>query len=154
MRDQTLAAAARATPASAARHELENDISGTDELWMVQAIIQPFRLDRVTRALEAITGFGGMTVTSVQGFGQEKLEDRRSADRGSSPSQPTRDTLDDFTKKLRLHIAISGRRRADDIAAVVARAAHTGNRGDGKIFMWQLAHVIRVRTMEVDRNAL
>ena len=142
-------------PATAPRDTAQGEDSATgDELWMVQAVIQPFRLDRVARALEAITGFGGMTVTSVQGFGQEELDDRRDAARRTRSSHPPRDTVDDFTKKLRLDIAVRGRRRADDIANVIARTAHTGNRGDGKVFLWPIAHVIRVRTMEVDRDAL
>lgn len=130
------------------------DVEMDDELWMVQAIIQPFRLDRVTRALEGVAGFGGMTVTTVQGFGQKELDDRRTVTARARSSHPPRETVDDFTKKLRLDVAVRGRRRADDIAHVIARTAHTGNHGDGKIFLWPIAHAIRVRTMEVDRDAL
>lgn len=142
-------------PATAPRATAQGEESATgDELWMIQAIIQPFRLDRVTRALEAIAGFGGMTVTAVQGFGQEELDDRRAAVHGPRSPHPPRESVDDFSKKLRLDIAVRGRQRADDLANVIARTAHTGNRGDGKIFLWPIARAIRVRTMEVDRDAL
>ncbi|MEO8561007.1 MAG: P-II family nitrogen regulator [bacterium] len=125
-----------------------------DEPWMVQAVIQPFKLDTVTRSLEALAGFAGMTVTAVRGFGREKLEDRAAAHRAPARGGPAHEPLDDFTAKLRLDIAVTGRVRADEVAAVIARAAHTGNRGDGKIFLWPLARVIRVRTMEEGHRAL
>lgn len=132
----------------------ENDVGPTDELWMVQAVIQPFKLDAVTRALESVAGFGGMTVTNVRGFGREKFEDRDMAVRTTERGRAPRDSLDEFTGKVRLDIAVSGRGRADDVAAVIARTAHTGNRGDGKIFLWPLSRVIRVRTMEEGVSAL
>ena len=120
------------------------------DLWMVQAVIQPFKLDQVARALENLDGFSGMTVTPVRGFGQEKLADLASTD----AAHRRRETLDDFTSKLRLDVVVSGRRLADDVTAVIARTAHTGNRGDGKIFMWPLTRVLRVRTMQEGADAL
>lgn len=125
--------------------------SGPADLWMVQAVIQPFKLDQVTRSLEVIAGFSGMTVMPVRGFGQEKLDDRQAT---GADSRPSREALDDFTEKIRLEIAVNGRRRADDVVAVIAHAAHTGNRGDGKIFVWPISRVIRVRTLEEDVLAL
>ena len=55
---------------------------------------------------------------------------------------------------LRLGVAVCGETRAGDVANAIARAAHTGNRGDGKIFVLHLSRVVRVRTMEEGRNAL
>lgn len=112
-----------------------------DDLWMVVAIVQPFKLDSVTIALREVDGFRGMTVSECRGFGQEKLEDEGEG-------------LIDFTDKVRLDIALSGRARADAVADAIARVAHTGNRGDGKIFVWPVARVIRVRTREQDNDAL
>ena len=122
----------------------------TDDLWMVQAVIQPFKLDPVTRALEGIQGFAGMTVTNVRGFGHEKLTDRIQRSASLTP----RDAIDDFSAKLRIDVVVAGRRIADAVTAEIARAAHTGNRGDGKIFLWPLARVVRVRTMEEGTNAV
>ena len=132
---------------------LTQTIDGTD-LWMVQAIIQPFKLDQVTRALEAISGFSGMTVSGVRGFGREKLEDLQVASANASSGRARRETIEEFTEKVRLDIAVCGRRRADDVVAVIAHAAHTGNRGDGKIFLWPLSRAVRVRTLEENELAL
>ena len=120
------------------------------DLWMIQAVIQPFKLDQVTRALENLNGFSGMTVTPVRGFGQEKLTPQVATDAGHR----RRETLDDFTSKLRLDVVVSGRRLADEVTAVIARTAHTGNRGDGKVFLWPLARVLRIRTMQEGADAL
>jgi nitrogen regulatory protein PII len=130
-----------------------NESNDGADLWMVQAIIQPFKLDQVTRALEAIAGFSGMTVSSGRGFGREKLEDRQAAANAPGGRSP-RETIEEFTEKVRLDIVLTGRRRADDVVAVIARAAHTGNRGDGKIFVWPLTRVVRVRTLEENELAL
>lgn len=111
------------------------------DLWMVVAFIQPFKLDAVTIALREVDGFCGMTVSECRGFGQEKLEEESEG-------------LIDFTDKVRLDIAVSGRARADAAADLIARIAHTGNRGDGKIFVWPVARVIRIRTREQDNDAL
>ncbi|MEO5815875.1 MAG: P-II family nitrogen regulator, partial [Gemmatimonadaceae bacterium] len=119
-------------------HSLSDD-AARDELWMVQAVIQPFKLDPVTRALEAISGFSGMTVMRVRGFGREKLEDRHTASHATPSGKAHHEALDDFTEKLRLDVAVCGVQRADAVAATIARVAHTGNRGDGKIFIWPLS---------------
>ena len=151
MADEHMDAYLQSTPRPGASGSPTADTSGPADLWMVQAIIQPFKLDQVTRSLEAIAGFSGMTVMRVRGFGQEKLDDRRANGAGGRQSG---ELVDDFTDKIRLEIAVNGRRRADDVAAVIAHAAHTGNRGDGKIFLWPISRVIRVRTLEEDQLAL
>ena len=112
------------------------------DLWLVLAIIQPFKLDSVTLALEAIQGFGGMTVSDCRGFGREKVEE-------GSPAG-----LVDFTDKVKLEVAVAGREHANAIVDVIARAAHTGNRGDGKVFTWPLARAVRVRTLDEGAPAL
>ena len=111
------------------------------ELWLVVAIIQPFKLNAVTLALRGVEGFRGITVTQCQGFGQEKLDEEG-------------EDLADFTEKIRLDIVVEGRDRADAVANVIARNAHTGNRGDGKIFVLAVARVVRVLTGEEGAAAL
>lgn len=125
-----------------------SDPSG--DLWMVQAVIQPFKLDQVTRALHAVEGFSGMTVTAGRGFGRVKVTEPAPMGTAHRP----REVIDDFTNKLRVDIVVAGRQLADDVTAAIARAAHTGNAGDGKIFVWPLSRVVRVRTMEEGRDAL
>lgn len=126
------------------------DVDMTLDLWMVRAVIQPFKLEPVTRALQDVPGFSGMTVTDVRGFGHEKIESRR--DGGGVGV--TRGEVDDFTKKIQIDIAAAGVALADTIVTVISRAAHTGNRGDGKVFVWPIAHVVRIMTGAEDRAAL
>ena len=77
--------------------------SVNEELWMVQAVIQPFKLDHVTRALEALSGFSGMTVSRVRGFGREKLEDRHDANvRLAQGGKRVHEPLDDSWSGARL----------------------------------------------------
>ena len=132
-------------------------VAGTDdeaELWMVVAIIQPFKLDAVTMALEGINGFGGMTVTLCRGFGRGKS-------RRAEPNAPvgarrrmTDTGLTDFTEKVKLEIAVAGRAQSRRVVEAIVHAAHTGNRGDGKVFVWPFAQATRIRTFEADAIAL
>lgn len=119
-----------------------------DDLWMILAIIQEFRLDTVMLSLERIPGFGGMTVSECRGFGQEHLHEAR------APGEPHSHGLVDFTRKVKLEVAVAGRDAADEVIDAIAGAAQTGRRGDGKIFAWPLARAVRVRTLETGRRAL
>ena len=121
-----------------------------DELWMIQAIIQPFKLDQVTRALHGVEGFPGMSVTGGRGFGRVQLTNPAPMGTAHRP----REVLDELTNHLRLEIVVPGRRLADAIVEAIAHTAHTGNPGDGKIFVWPLARVVRIRTLQEGRDAL
>ena len=109
----------------------------------VVAIIQPHRLDSVRQALTEI-GINGLTVTEVRGYGRQKghTEIYRGAEYTIS-----------FTPKLKVEVALSDDRVEDAIAAVT-KAARTGKIGDGKIFVFDLVAVQRVRTGETGENAL
>jgi nitrogen regulatory protein P-II 2 len=110
---------------------------------LVVAIIRPFKLDSVREALVK-AGVGGMTVTEVKGFGRQKghAESRRGADYEVQ-----------YVLKLMLLVAVK-----DDAAASVVEtiraAAHTESTGDGKIFVIDLADVMRIRTGETGAEAL
>ena len=91
-----------------------------DDLWMVLAVIQPFRLDAVTLALEAQSGFGGMTVSECRGFGREKVTDERTAgatDQRPASRRPRRPKLVDFTDKGEARVAVA----VDQVDAVIDR---------------------------------
>jgi len=109
---------------------------------IITAMLQPFMLSKVVSALEAIDGFPGMTLTDVRGFGG-----RRSAREEQSMH------LDDFHQKSRIEIVAP-----DDLTERIVRAithtAHTGNDGDGKIFVWSVEHAVRIQTGETDDAAL
>jgi nitrogen regulatory protein PII len=121
----------------------------TTDMLMVTVIIQPFRLDAVTLELEQIAGFGGMTVSDCRGFGHGKVSDEEDA-----TGSERRRGLVDFTPKVKLEIAVAGLARANAVVEAIARAAHTGRPGDGKIFLWPIAHALRVRTSDVNAAAL
>jgi len=123
------------------------------ELWMVHAIIQGFKLDAVTRALEQLPGVGGMTVSDCRGFGHEKLKTEEE-DRGQPGDRRPEADLTDFKPKVRLEIAVAGWERADAVAQAIARSAHTGRGGDGKVFLWLMARAIRIRNYGLDEDAL
>lgn len=124
-----------------------------DELWMIVAVIQPFKLDSVTRALENVAGFVGVTVSDCRGFGRGKLD---SMSEGTGNTQPSRSDarITDFTPKVRLEIVVVGRNNANAVADVLLEAAHTGRPGDGKIFLWSITGATRIRTRQSGADAL
>lgn len=130
------------------------------DMMMITAIIQPFKLDVVTLALERIPGFGGMTISECRGFGRRKVSTEAAAadGRGGTPEVSRHGSaevgLTDFTQKMKLEIAVAGRARADAVISAISEAAHTGRPGDGKIFVWPIITVVRVRTLDLDAAAL
>lgn len=114
---------------------------------MIVAVIQPFRLSKVTYALEQIPGFPGVTIADVRGFGREK-----SVHDEGTPHRVIEDFVE-YVKKTRLEIAASDE-LVDTIVETIAREAHTGNRGDGKIFVWGFETAVRVSTGETGDAAV
>lgn len=110
---------------------------------MVTAIIKPFRLDDVREALLDM-GLLGLTVTEVRGFGRQKgqTEFYRGAEYEVS-----------FLPKVKIEVAVEDD-IADMVIAAIRDAAHTGKIGDGKIFMSDVARTVRIRTGEVDLDAV
>jgi nitrogen regulatory protein P-II 1 len=109
----------------------------------IEAIIQPFRLEAVKEALHEIS-VQGMTVTEVKGFGRQK--GLREVYRGMEYQV-------DFIPKVKLEVVTSD----DKVAAVVetiTKNARTGRIGDGKIFVYPVAEVIRIRTGEKGDEAV
>jgi len=128
----------------------END----SDLWMIVAIIQRFKLDAVTLALEQLPGFGGMTVSACRGFGAGKVRgDSRDSDGGQVPREH-RPEITEFKDQLRLEIAVVSRSRANTVCGVIADAAHTGRSGDGKIFLWPMARAVGIRNFDEGVSAL
>lgn len=109
----------------------------------VIAIIKPHRLDPVRDALAEI-GINGMTVTEVQGYGRQ---------RGQKEIYRGAEYEVHFLPKVKLEIATDDA-VADQVVEAIQQAAHTGQIGDGKIFVLDLGQVIRIRTGETDAAAL
>src|SRR3546814_5189585 len=110
---------------------------------LVVAIIKPFKLDEVREALVGL-GLQGLTVGEVKGFGRQKgqTEVYRGAEYEMS-----------FLPKLKLEVAVSDG-MADRVVEAIREAAETGRIGDGKIFVLDIAHAVRIRTGETDAAAL
>ena len=110
---------------------------------MITAVIKPFKLDEVREALSAI-GVQGITVTEVKGFGRQK---------GHTELYRGAEYVVDFLPKVKIEAAI-----ADDLVEraieSIEKAANTGKIGDGKIFVYDLLEVVRIRTGEVGAEAL
>jgi nitrogen regulatory protein P-II 2 len=110
---------------------------------LVTAIIKPFKLDEVREALSAI-GVQGITVTEVKGFGRQK---------GHTELYRGAEYVVDFLPKVKIEAAIPNE-FLDRVIEAVEKAANTGKIGDGKIFVFDLEQVIRIRTGETGADAL
>ncbi|MBV7435237.1 P-II family nitrogen regulator [Cardiobacteriaceae bacterium TAE3-ERU3] len=110
---------------------------------MITAIIKPFKLDDVREAL-ADVGIQGVTVTEVKGFGRQK---------GHTELYRGAEYVVDFLPKLKLEIAVTDE-QVEEVVQTIQETAHSGKIGDGKIFVSSLEQVVRIRTGELDNEAL
>jgi nitrogen regulatory protein P-II 2 len=110
---------------------------------LVTAIIKPFKLDEVREALSAI-GVQGITVTEVKGFGRQK---------GHTELYRGAEYVVDFLPKVKVEAAIRDE-MLDQVIEAVEKSANTGKIGDGKIFVFNLEQVVRIRTGETGADAL
>ncbi|MDX2298097.1 MAG: P-II family nitrogen regulator [Xanthomonadaceae bacterium] len=110
---------------------------------MVTAIIKPFKLDDVREALSEI-GVTGITVTEVKGFGRQK---------GHTELYRGAEYVVDFLPKIKLEVAVVSD-QAERVVEAIMQAGNTGKIGDGKIFVYSLERVVRIRTGELDGDAL
>ena len=110
---------------------------------LVTAIIKPFKLDEVREALSGI-GVQGITVTEVKGFGRQK---------GHTELYRGAEYVVDFLPKIKLEVAVTTD-QVERVVEAIQTAANTGKIGDGKIFVYELEKVLRIRTGEMDGDAL
>jgi len=110
---------------------------------LVTAIIKPFKLDEVREALSAI-GVQGITVTEVKGFGRQK---------GHTELYRGAEYVVDFLPKVKIEAAIKSE-MLDQVVEAIEKSANTGKIGDGKIFVFELEQVYRIRTGETGGDAL
>ena len=110
---------------------------------MLTAIIKPFKLDEVREAVMGI-GIAGVTVSEVKGFGRQK---------GHTELYRGAEYQVDFLPKVKLEIAVKDE-DIERLVEAISTAANTGKVGDGKIFVQPLEQVVRIRTGELDEEAL
>lgn len=110
---------------------------------LITIIIKPFKLDEVREVLADI-GVQGMTITEVKGFGRQK---------GHSELYRGAEYNVNFLPKVKIDIAINDE-RVEEIVDIIQQTAFTGKMGDGKIFIFELQHAVRIRTGETNDSAL
>jgi nitrogen regulatory protein P-II 2 len=110
---------------------------------LITAIIKPFKLDEVRAAVSEI-GVRGLTVTEVRGFGRQ---------RGHTEIYRGAEYVVEFVPKTKIEIAVEDA-LVDIVIEAIMKAAKTGKVGDGKIFVFDLEQVVRIRTGERDSSAI
>jgi nitrogen regulatory protein P-II 2 len=110
---------------------------------LVVAVIKPFKLDDVREALAEV-GVQGITVTEVKGFGRQK---------GHTELYRGAEYVVDFLPKIKVEVAVPDD-QLERVVEAITQSARTGKIGDGKIFVNSLEQVIRIRTGELDHDAL
>src|SRR5579871_3036879 len=110
---------------------------------MIEAIIKPYKLDEVKVALTQ-AGVQGLTVTEVRGFGRQK---------GHKEQYRGAEYTVDFLPKVKLEVIV-GDDQAKPVIEAIIRTARTGQIGDGKIFITDLAETVRIRTGESGVEAI
>ena len=113
------------------------------EVKKIEAIFKPFKLDEVREALSEI-GVSGLTVTEVKGFGRQK---------GHTELYRGAEYVVDFLPKVKVDVVVPDNLLDSAIDAII-KAARTGKIGDGKIFVSDVAQVIRIRTGETNEAAI
>ena len=110
---------------------------------LITAIIKPFKLEDVRDALTKL-GVAGLTVSEVKGFGRQK---------GHTEIYRGAEYTVNFLPKIKIEVVVPDD-RADRVVEAIASAAKTGQIGDGKIFVIEVEHAVRIRTGETDSDAL
>jgi nitrogen regulatory protein P-II 2 len=122
---------------------LKGGVGGSRSMKLITAIIKPFKLDDVRQAVSEV-GVQGVTVTEVRGFGRQ---------RGHTEIYRGAEYMVEFVPKTKIEIAVDDA-LVDQVIEAIAKSAQTGKVGDGKIFVFDLAQVVRIRTGERDSGAL
>lgn len=107
----------------------------------IRAYIQPFMLSKVTQALQKIAGFPALSVIEIRGFGRGKV------------LAPGDKLVREFVPKICLETVVKDE-LVEEVVQTIARAAHTGNLGDGIIFVVNVEQAVRIRTGERDIAAI
>ena len=110
---------------------------------LITAVIKPYKLDEVREALSEV-GVTGLTITDVKGFRRKK---------GHTELYRGSEYVVDFLPKTKIEVAVSDE-NADAVIDAISQVSNTGKIGDGKIFVSSLDQVVRIRTGELNEDAL
>jgi len=110
---------------------------------LITAIIKPYKLDEVREALSEV-GVTGLTITDVKGFGRQK---------GHTELYRGSEYVVDFLPKTKIEVAVSDE-SAEAVIDAIINISNTGKIGDGKVFVSSLEQVVRIRTGELNEDAL
>ena len=110
----------------------------------IKAIIREFKLDDVITALHKIEGLPGITISEIKGFGKSKEK---------SDGETIDEKLHQLAPKIKIEIVVHSD-LVDEIVNTIQKTAHTGNPGDGKIYVIKVEEVIKIRTNERGENAI
>ena len=110
---------------------------------LITAIIKPFKVEEVRAALDEI-GVSGMTMTEVKGFGRQK---------GHTELYRGAEYTIDFLPKIKIEIAVTDE-MIDEVKNIIVKSSASGKIGDGKIFISPIDEVVRIRTGEMNEDAL
>ena len=110
---------------------------------MVMAVVKPFKIDDVREALTDL-GVEGLTISEVRGYGRQK---------GQTEIYRGTEYAVNFLPKMKIEVAV-GDEEVERVVETIEKSATTGRIGDGKIFVLDVAHAVRIRTGETNQDAL
>jgi nitrogen regulatory protein P-II 1 len=110
----------------------------------IKAIIRPFKLREVTEELHKIDGLPGVTVSEIRGFGKSRAKNAK--DKNAYEMM-------EFVPRIKLEVVVNDE-MADAVVTVIQKYAHTGNTGDGKIFVIPVEETVKIRTNERGNGAI
>ncbi|KAF0220106.1 MAG: nitrogen regulatory protein P-II [Geobacteraceae bacterium] len=110
----------------------------------IKAIIRPFKLMEVTEELQKIEGLPGVTVSEIKGFGKNRAKNAK---------DKIVYEMVEFIPRIKLEVVVDDE-MADEVVNVIQKYAHTGNTGDGKIFVFTVDEIVKIRTNERGRDAI
>jgi nitrogen regulatory protein P-II 2 len=125
------------------QHQLDTSREEISSMKLITAIIKPFKLEDVRTAISD-AGVQGVTVTEVRGFGRQ---------RGHTEIYRGAEYAVEFVPKTKIEIAVDNS-LVEQVVEAIMKAAQTGKVGDGKIFVFDLTQVVRIRTGERDASAI
>ena len=110
----------------------------------IKAIVRPFKVDDIISSLHKIEGLPGLTISEVKGFGRTKAKDT---------ADSFQDGLHDYVKRTKIELVVHNN-IFEEVVNVIQKTAHTGNPGDGKIFVIDVSNTVRIRTNERGEEAI